>query len=335
MADIVTSGNNRRSNWSQGWTRGKSALQRQGALIALIVLIVFGSIRYTGFLTVYNINSVLTYNTTFALVALGMAFVIMSGGIDLSVGSVVALTSVVAAYASQYGLLSALAAAVLTGTAIGLFNGWVIAWLKIPPFIATLAMLLAARGLALFLAHDATVTVNTTNDFTSIWSNTQFHIPIPLYFLVFAYAFGLIVLHLTRFGRHVLAVGGNEDAARLMGLPVERIKLMVYAMSGALAGIAGVLLAAQTYTGLPKEGLGWELTAVASVVVGGTLLSGGMGSVAATLVGSLLLGLIFTMLNFENGHGFITLSPYWQAVIRGVFLLIVVLLQTRLARQKK
>jgi galactofuranose transport system permease protein len=149
-----------------------------------------------------------------------------------------------------------------------------------------------------------------------------------------AFALGALTLRYTRFGRHVLAVGGNEEAARLMGLPVARIKLAVYAMSGALAGLAGVLLAAQFNTGQPTEGVGWELSAIASVVVGGTLLTGGMGSVGASLAGVLLLGLIFNVLNFENGRGVISLSVYWQSVIRGAFLLVVVLLQNRLLHRR-
>ena len=128
----------------------------------------------------------------------------------------------------------------------------------------------------------------------------------------------------------MLAVGGGEDAARLMGLPVDRVKFLVYVMSGTLAGLAGVILAAQFGAGQPTEGVGWELFAIASVVVGGTLLTGGVGSVGATLAGALLLGLIFNILNFENGLGWISLSAYWQSVIRGGFLLLVVILQSRL-----
>lgn len=334
MADISTS-NVRRGAWmAGGWTRSKSILQRQGALIALILLVLFGWLRYDGFLAPYNIFTVLSYNTTFGMIALGMTFVIMTGGIDLSVGAVASLASVVAALVSGQGLFVALAAAVLTGIAVGLFNGWVIAWLRIPPFIATLAMLLGAHGLALVLAKNATISVDTSSNFTSITLGSLFGIPIPVYILVVAYIIGSIVLNFTRYGRHVLAVGGNEEAARLMGLPVERITLSVYVMSGALAGLAGVFLASQTFTGLPSEGIGWELTAIAAVVVGGTLLTGGMGSVGATLVGVLLLGLIFNILNFENGRGLISLSSYWQSVIRGTFLLVVVLLQNRLANSK-
>jgi ribose transport system permease protein len=334
MADVSTANVNRRTRLASGWTRGKSILQRQSALIALIVLVLFGTLRYDNFLSTYNLLTVVSYNTTFGLIALGMTFVIMTGGIDLSVGSLAALCSVVAALASPSGLLGAIGAAALAGLIVGLFNGWVIAWLRIPPFLATLAMLLAARGMALVLAKDATVSVNATPDWAALSQGILFGIPLPV-FLILIYALGSIALNFTRFGRHVLAIGGNEEAARLMGLPVERIKLAVYAISGLLAGLAGVLLAGQTFTGSPNEGVGWELTAIAAVVVGGTLLTGGMGSVWASLVGALLLGLIFNILNFENGLGFISLGVSWQSVIRGAFLLIVVLLQSRLARTKK
>jgi ribose transport system permease protein len=334
MADILTTEANRKSWLAAGWSRGKGILQRQGALIALVLLVLFGFLRYDNFFSTYNFLTVLSYNTTFGLIALGMTFVIMTGGIDLSVGSLAALCSVVAALVSPYGLLAAIGAAALVGLLVGLFNGWVIAWLRIPPFLATLAMLLAARGLALVLAKDATVSVSATQDWAALSQGILYGVPLPV-FLLLVYAIGSIVLNFTRFGRHVLSVGGNEEAARLMGLPVERIILAVYVISGVLAGLAGVLLAGQTFTGSPNEGVGWELTAIAAVVVGGTLLTGGMGSVWTSLVGTLLLGLVFNLLNFENGLGFISLGVSWQSVIRGAFLLIVVLLQSRLTRNKK
>ena len=328
---------------SARWSRFASALQRQGALIALVLLIVFGALRYDGFLGAYNITEVLRYNSMFGLIALGMTFVILTGGIDLSVGGVAALASVLAALLSPYGAAAAVAAPVLVGIAIGLFNGAVVARLEIPPFITTLATLLASRGLALILANNASVGVDTSAGFASISLGSlfsvplpggQFNVTIPLLILVVAYVLGWAAQNYTRFGRHVLAVGGNEEAARLMGLPVDRIKLSVYALSGGLAALAGVILAALTFTGLPTEGLGWELSAIAAVVVGGTLLTGGMGSVGTTLVGVLLLGLIFNILNFENGRGSISLSAYWQSVIRGAFLLVVVIVQSRLSRRR-
>jgi ribose transport system permease protein len=302
-------------------------------LIALALLVLFGALRYDNFLSGYNVSTVLRYNSMFGLVALGMTFVIMTGGIDLSVGSVAALASVVAALLSPYGMLPGILVPVLVGAAVGLLNGWIIARLHILPFIVTLAMLLAARGLALILANNTSVGVSYQSDFTYFGQGDLFGLPVPAIVLAVAYLAGSLLLNFTRFGRHVLALGGNEEAARLMGLPVDRIKILVYTMSGALAALAGVILAAQFGAGQPTEGLGWELSAIASVVVGGTLLTGGMGSVGTTLVGVLLLGLIFNILNFENGRGSISLSAYWQSVIRGTFLLVVVLLQNQLARR--
>lgn len=315
--------------------RTASLIQRQGVLIALILLILFGALRYDNFFAAYNIASVLRFNSMFGLIALGMTFVIMTGGIDLSVGAVVALGSVIAALLTPYGMLPAIVVPVLVGMGIGFANGWIIARLALLPFIVTLAMLLAARGLALLLANNTSVGITLDPGFVWFGQGDVLSVPVPALMVGLAYVGGVILLRYSRFGRHVLAVGGNEEASRLMGLPVDRIKLGVYTLSGALAALAGVILAAQFGTGQPTEGLGWELSAIASVVVGGTLLTGGMGSVGATLVGVLLLGLILNILNFENGHGFISLSPYWQSVIRGTFLLVVVLLQNRLAQRRR
>ena len=317
-------------------TRLLSALSQYGVLAALTLLIVFGALRYTGFMSEYNFSTFLRYNAMFGLISLGMCFVIMTGGIDLSVGSVVAMSSVVAALLSPYGALTALLGAVLSGALIGLLNGWIIAKLNIQPFITTLATLLGARGVALLLARNqGGVGVDTGNVvFTWFGQGDLLRLPVPGVMMIVAFVLGALALRATPFGRHALAIGGGEDASKLMGLNVGRIKLGVYVLSGALAGLAGLILASQLGAGQPTEGLGWELSAIASVVVGGTLLTGGTGSVWSTLVGAMLLGLIFNILNFENGKGLISLSPYWQSVIRGGFLLLVVVLQSRLARQK-
>ncbi|MGA2041974.1 MAG: ABC transporter permease [Roseiarcus sp.] len=307
-----------------------SVLASQGVLIALALLILFGWLRYDNFLGLFNISTVLRYNSMFALVALGMCFVIMTGGIDLSVGGTAALGSVVSAMLSPYGTLAGLAGGVGAGLCIGLLNGLVIVRLRILPFIATLAAMLAAYGAALLLAKDQSVSVSYESGFTDLGQGDFYNVPIPALIAGAAYVIGSIVLNFTSTGRTVLAIGGNEDASRLMGLPVNRVKFLVYAVSGGLAGLAGVILASQFGAGQPIEGVGWELFAIASVVVGGTLLTGGLGSVGATLAGVMLLGLIFNVLNFENGRGFISLSAYWQSVIRGVFLLIVVILQSQL-----
>jgi galactofuranose transport system permease protein len=307
-----------------------SFLSSQGVLIALLLLILFGWLRYDNFLGLFNITSVLRYNSMFALVALGMCFVIMTGGIDLSVGATAALGSVVSALLSPYGPIIGTLGGVGAGLCVGLINGFFIVRLRILPFIATLAAMLAANGAALLLAKDESVSVSYESGFTDIGQGDFLNVPIPALIAGVLYIVGSIVLNFTSTGRTVLAIGGNEDASRLMGLPVNRIKFLVYVVSGALSGLAGVILASQFGAGQPIEGVGWELFAIASVVVGGTLLTGGLGSVGATLAGVMLLGLIFNVLNFENGMGFISLSAYWQSVIRGVFLLIVVILQSQL-----
>jgi len=306
-----------------------SILQRQAALLALILLLLFGSLRYEGFLGVFNLSALIQNNADYGLIALGMTFVIMTGGIDLSVGSVAALGSVLAAMMSSHGLLPALAVPILAGAAIGFINGWLVAKVNILPFIVTLATLLAVRGLAFLLAHGQNVGVDAGSGFTLIEQGYIGGVPVPAIILVVAFLLGSLALNFTPWGRHVLSIGGGEDASRLMGLNTDRVKISVYVLSGALAGMAGAMLAALTFSGIPSEGVGWELNAIAAVVVGGTLLTGGQGSVGATLSGTLLLGLIFSILNFENGRGTFTFSTYWQQVIRGLFLLLVVLSQSR------
>ena len=304
---------------------------RYGVLLALVALILFGWLRYENFLGAFNVLSVLRYNSMFALVALGMCFVIITGGIDLSVGSTAALGSVVAALLSPYGVMPGLLGGLAAGLAVGACNAFIITRLNILPFITALATMLAASGCALLLAGNQSVSVSYESGFVELGQGDFLGFPIPAWIALAAYLLGSLVLNLTSLGRTVLAIGGNEDAARLMGLPANRVKALVYLASGGLAGLAGVILAAQFGAGQPIEGVGWELFAIAAVVVGGTLLTGGVGSVGSTLAGVLLLGLIFTILNFENGLGWISLSAYWQSVIRGAFLLLVVAIQARLS----
>jgi ribose transport system permease protein len=294
-------------------------------LLALVALVAFGAIRYDNFLGSFNVLSVLRYNSMFALISLGQAFVIMNAGIDLSVGATAACASVVAALLSPYGLLPGLIGGVGAGLAVGLVNGFMIVRLNILPFIATLAGMLMASGTGLLLAHNQSVSVSYDTDFTWLGQGDWLGFPVPAWIGAAAYVYGSVALNFTAFGRHVLAIGGNEEAARLMGLPVDRAKFWAYVQSGVCAGVAGVILASQFGAGQPAEGVGWELFSIAAVVVGGTLLTGGIGSVATTLIGVLLLGLIFNVLNFENGLGWISLSAYWQSVVRGVFLMVVVM----------
>ncbi len=301
--------------------------------VALIVLIVFGALRYDNFASAYNLSSFLGYNSMFVLISVGMCLVIMTGGIDLSVGTVAALASVVAAQLSPHGLIVALPAGVAAGLAAGALNAGMISGLRLPPFMATLATMLAAKGVALRLSDNRTVPVDWASDFTKLGMNKIGAVlPWTMLIALIVVIIAWVIVERTSLGRTVLAIGGNAEAAHLMGLKTRRAEIFVYVFSGGCAGLAGVFLASGYGAGQPLEGAGWELAAIAAVVVGGTLLTGGMGSVPATVAGALLFGVVFNLLNFENGRGTISLSANWQSVIRGLFLLVVILLQVRLAR---
>jgi len=335
MADAVTA-----TVDGAGSTRGRTAralmasfVQRQGALVALVLVCVFAAARYPQFLNENNLLNVLRQNSMLGLVALGMTFVILTGGIDLSVGSLLAVAGVIAANLAGQGVVVALLAGVGFTTLLGLVNGLTIAKARIQPFIVTLAMMIAARGLALVYTGEESVRASgVSQGFTEIGRGKlelfAFSIPYPVLILVAAYAVGWLVLNHTRFGRHVYSLGDNEEAARLMGLNVGRVTVGVYALSGALAGLAGVVLASRLGAGQPVAGMGWELDAIAAVVVGGTLLTGGQGSAVYTLVGVMLLGVIFNIFNLEG-----SISPWWQQVLRGLILLAVVVVQNRLSRR--
>ncbi len=310
--------------------------QTTAVWVVLALLILFGLLRYDNFGGAYHISSFLNYNAMFISISLGMCFVIMTGGIDLSVGSVAAFTSVIAAYLSPYGLTVAIPGAILAGVAFGAENAFCIIVMRIPPFIATLATMLGAKGGALVISGAQTIGVDWGSNFTKLGLEKAFDIaPWSILIVALVAVILWVVLEKTSIGRTVLAIGGSEDASNLMGLKVNRAKAFVYLLSGGCAGLAGLFLASGFGAGQPLESIGWELSAIAAVVVGGTLLTGGMGSVPATIAGALLLGLVFNILNFENGRGTISLSAYWQMVIRGGFLFVVILFQTRIAAGKQ
>jgi galactofuranose transport system permease protein len=201
--------------------------------------------------------------------------------------------------------------------------------MRIQPFIVTLAMMIAARGAALALTSERSVGIGSgAAGLAWLGRGSVGPIPVPVVLLVLAYVAGWATLRFTQFGRYVFAIGDSEEAARLMGLRADRIVATTYVLSGALSGLAGVVLAARLGAGQPVAGNGWELDAIAAVVVGGTLLTGGQGGAGASLIGVLLLGVIFNLFNLEG-----TISPWWQWVMRGVFLLIVVIVQARLQRR--
>ena len=298
----------------------------------LLLMVLFGWLRYDNFLGAYNIFSFFQYNAIFAAISLGMCFVIVTGGIDLSVGGAAALASVLAAMASKYGVMPGIIIGVGAGMCVGIVNAFCVVQMHIAPFIATLATALASTGTALLISNNQSVGVSYDTLFVEFGQGEWLGMPIPAVLVGLLFVSGWLVLARLPLGRRILAVGGGEDASRLMGVQTGRIIFSVYVFSGVMAGLAGAILAAQFGAGQPTEGTGWELFAIAAVVVGGTLLTGGEGSVVATLGGVLLLGLLFNMLNFENGKGWISLSAYWQSVIRGGFLLIFIVVQAKIAQ---
>jgi ribose transport system permease protein len=308
-----------------------SVMQSQGALVMLVAVCIIATIRYEAFLTPENLLNVLRQNSMVGLIALGMTFVILTGGIDLSVGSLLALAGVVAAYLLPNGVFVAVLGAIAVTTLLGLVNGIIIAKAKIQPFIVTLGMMIAARGLVLAITDEKSVRIGQTfADFIYLGRGViGDFLPVPVLILLLAFPVGWVVLNYTRFGRHVYALGDNDEAARLLGLNISRTNIGVYAISGALAGLAGVILAARLGAGNPVEGTGVELGAIAAVVIGGTLLTGGQGNVLSTLVGVMLLGVIFNIFNLEG-----QISPWWQPVLRGAILLVVVVIQNRLTKLK-
>jgi ribose/xylose/arabinose/galactoside ABC-type transport system permease subunit len=308
-------------------------LQKHGSLTALILIGVLASIRYEHFFTPLNITNLLNQNSMLGYVAIGMTFVILTRGIDLSVGSLLALGGITAAYVSPYGLLPTLVVPIIVTTFLGCINGVIIAKGKLEPFIVTLAMMIGVRGFVYAITDQRSMKIdeNINYAFTFLGDGLFLGAPVPVFlFLVLLFIAGG-VLKYTEFGRRVFAVGGNEEASNLMGLNVDRVKICVYALSGALSGLAGIVIASRLGgVAQPVAGDMWELDAIAAVVIGGTLLTGGRGSIFGTFVGVMLMGVILNIINLEG-----TLNSWWQPVIRGTFLLAIVVAQSQLINKKK
>ncbi|MFI9384260.1 ABC transporter permease [Kutzneria sp. NPDC052558] len=303
-------------------------IQRQGALVVLIVLLVAGGLMFRTFLTAYTLGNLAVQASFLAMIALGMTMVIISGGIDLSVGSVYALAGVLAAYGStKWGVAGALILPLVASGLIGLVQGTLIARWRMAPFIVTLCGQLFARGLLQLITSEGSTTylVPAGSAFRLLGDGT-----VLVVIAVLAYLVGGVVLQRTPFGMRLFAVGGNEDAASLMGLPVARTKISVYVLSGLLAGFAGVMSAAQLGSGVTVIGIGLELNAIAAVVIGGTMLTGGSGAVSGTLAGVALLFVIQELIN-QVGR----FNSNMQAVVSGAVLVVVVVIQTLLSRARK
>ncbi|MEI7030279.1 substrate-binding domain-containing protein [Streptomyces pratensis] len=301
----------------------RRVLLDNGALSALVVLVVAMSLLSGDFLTAQNLLNVGVQAAVTAILAFGVTFVIVSAGIDLSVGSVAALSATVLAWsATSAGVPVVLAVilAIVTGIACGFVNGALVSYGKLPPFIATLAMLSIARGLSLVISQGSPIAFPES---VSVLGETLGgRLPVPVLVMI---AMGLItalVLQRTFIGRSMYAIGGNEEAARLSGLRVKRQKLVIYALSGLFAAVAGIVLASRLVSAQPQAAQGYELDAIAAVVIGGASLAGGVGKASGTLIGALILAVL------RNGLNLLSVSAFWQQVVIGVVIALAVLLDT-------
>lgn len=303
-----------------------SGRRELGVLTGLLALAALLSVLTPRFLDPYNLLNVVKQSAIHAVLAFGMTFVVLTGGIDLSVGSVLALAGAVCAgvglaHGMGWGVLAGLA----VGLAAGLANGLAVTRLQVPPFIATLAMLTVARGATLTYTGGRPIT-GFPDAFRALAEGTVAGIPGPALIMLGLFGLSALVLGFTPLGRQVYAVGSNPEAAYLAGIPVDRVRLWAYALSGLFAGVAGILLAARLDSAQPTAGVGYELDAIAAVVLGGTRLAGGAGSVTGTLIGNLIIAVL------NNGLNLLNVPAFYQQIVKGlVILLAVVLDRSRLA----
>ncbi len=292
-----------------------SSIKSWGLAIALVAISLALSFAKPTFLTVPNLLNVMRQISINGILAVGVTYVLLTGGVDLSLGSLVALSGVVAAtlaHPNQHALAVPVLVGVLTGTLCGAVNGLVVTHGKVAPFIATLGMMTVARGLALVVSGGRPVS-NLGAEFTRLGGDVA-GLPIPLMVLAGIALLAFVVLRNLRLGRYVYAIGGNEAAARASGIDVAAVKLFAYSACGATAGVAGVVLAARVTTGQPNAGVGYELDAIAAVVIGGTSLSGGVGGIGGTILGALLIGVI------NNGLDLLNVTSYYQAIVKGIII---------------
>ena len=305
-------------------------LAQYGILLVFVLLCVVLTFANPFFLTEQNISNVLRQTSINGILAIGMTYVILTGGIDLSVGSVLAFSSMVAASLVSgerpQGVFVAVMAGLGTGAALGMVNGLLVSRFGVPPFVATLGMLSVARGLT-FIYTDGTPIPNLSPAFRTIGQGFVGPVPVPVFIFAGVALLFWWVLKYTTFGRYIYAVGGNERSARTSGVNTRGVLFGAYIIAGSLAGLAGLILTARTTSALPQAGVSYELDAIAAVVIGGTSLSGGTGSVLGTVIGALIIGVI------NNGLDLLGVSSYYQQVIKGVIIITAVLLDVSRRRR--
>ena len=296
-------------------------------ILAIVIVMTFAS---PVFMTSKNIINIIRQISINGIIAVGMTFVILTGGIDLSVGAVVAITSVIAGYLLEQGTywLVACLAAVSISLIFGAFNGVMVAYVGFQPFIATLATVTMGSGIALAFSDGKPFTIKN-EAFLAIGQGYIGAIPIPIILLVFIVAAGLIILKTTTFGRYVFAIGGNKNAAKLSGVRTKRVELMVYVISAFCASIVGLILSARISSGQPTAGEGYELDAIAATAIGGTSMSGGVGSLTGTVFGFMILGLVTNSMNLLN------INSFYQQIVKGILIVLAVFLDMYSKRMKK
>ncbi|UZR98449.1 ribose ABC transporter permease (plasmid) [Chondrinema litorale] len=310
----------------------KEKLAQFKSIIALLLLCIVLSIMSDKFLTVDNAWNVMRQISVNICISVGMTLVILSGGIDLSVGSILALSSAIAAGLLKYGvefqsmnlfigftLLGAVVTGTTVGSGLGVFNGFMITKFKVPPFVATLAMLTIARGLTMLWTGGYPIT-GLNPSFAFLGTGWFLGIPMPVWISAVIVGIAIIITNYTQLGRYIYAIGSNESAARLSGIKIKNVKVWVYTIAGALSAIGGLIVTARLDSAQPNAGLSYELDSIAAVVIGGTSLSGGCGTILGTVQGALIIGVL------NNGLVLLNVSPFWQQVVKGMVILVAVIL---------
>ncbi|CUN69453.1 MULTISPECIES: ABC transporter permease subunit [Clostridium] len=302
----------------------KANISKYKSLIGLVLLCIVITIVTPNFLSVSNITNVFTQVSVNAIIAIGMTFVILTGGIDLSVGSTLAISGAVGASIVKLtgNVFLAIIVAAVIGIAVGLINGLLVSKGKLQAFIVTLATMTIFRGATLVFT-DGTPISKLPEAFVKIGNGKLGFMPIPVIITIIIAIIAVYALSQTRFGRYLYALGGNEDASRLSGINTDKIKTLVYVVSGFASAIAGVIITSRIGSASPNAGTGFELDAIAAVVIGGTSLAGGEGTITGTLIGALIIGVL------NNGLNLMNVSPFYQSIVKGLVILIAVLLDKK------
>ena len=310
----------------------KNNLSKFQSLIALVVLCIILSFLTDKFFTTANGVNVLRQVAVNVCIATGMTLVVLTGGIDLSVGSILALCGAITAGLLKNGIplpsldlfigftiLGAILGAIIAGSLLGWFNGFMITRFKVPPFVATLAMLTIARGLTMLYTEGHPIS-NLGDTFAVIGAGSFIGIPVPVWIAAIVVLLAVFITKMTKLGRYIYAIGGNEVAAKLSGIRINRVKIIVYSLGAAMAAIGGVIVTSRLDSAQPNAGISYELDAIAAVVIGGTSLNGGKGTVWGTVIGAIIIGVL------NNGLVLLNVSPFWQQVVKGAVILLAVII---------